>query len=158
MTLAEAILIIENKFIVHHEVGYPIQSYDQQDKAIDTGAVNASMAPCGEPYVTITSGGLKEHGDQIAMWFASESKAVYEWHLFVLDYAAEVAPSDEWMSLHLYWRQKPEFTMRDYVAVDQAAILQAHPERGDEIILHLGTVWSRLLITKTRPDGSVADG
>ena len=158
MTLAEAILIIENKFIVHHEVGYPIQSYDQQDKAIDTGAVNASMAPCGEPYVTITSGGLKEHGDQIAMWFASESKAVYEWHLFVLDYAAEVAPGDEWMSLHLYWRQPPEFTMRDYVAVDQAAILQAHPERGDEIILHLGTVWSRLLITKTRPDGSVADG
>lgn len=157
MTLAEAILEVERRFTVHHEVGCPSLSYDQQDKEIDTGARDMSRAPCGEPYFTVTSGGIREAGSRVTAFYTEKSRAIAEWQAYVFDLAAELAPADKWKSLHLYWRTKPEYDDETYVALDQAGILQRHPDRADILHINVGVVWSTLLITKTGPDGEEAD-
>ena len=154
MTLAEAVLDIESRFIVHREVGEPVAHYDQQDKAIDTGARDMSRAPCGEPYITVVSGGLKAQGDRIPIYFGTEVRAVEWWRYGVMDYAETIAPEAQWGGLHLYWREEPRFESAEYVAMSQATMLGKRSALSDDLTVTLGTVWSRLLITKLAPDGT----
>lgn len=151
MTLAEAILQVEGLFQVHHDVGLEVSSYDQNDVEIITGARDMTLAPCGEPYVIITSGGIREAGEPQSMMFADEDRAVRFWTYAIEDLAEELRPREEWGKLHLYWSAKPSFSATDYVAVDQAALLREASLL--DMHLTLGTVHSKLLLTKRGPDG-----
>lgn len=151
MTQDEAILEIESKFIVHHEIGEPLISLDTDGKQHETGARNWSRAPCGEPYVSVWSSGVKAQGEPLPMMFGSESRAFRWWYYSVLDYAETIAPEEEFSKLHLYWRDKPQFELNEYVSLNQAQQLQS----GLSLLpVKLGSVYSRLLITRLRPDGT----
>src|SRR5215471_6681688 len=101
--LTEAIADIEDRFKVHHDVGYPILSYDQNDKSTDTGAKDSAKAPNGERYIVVTSGGW-ETATVRAVMFNDQSRAVYWWKWSVMDYAETIAAEKDWHRLHLYWR------------------------------------------------------
>jgi hypothetical protein len=153
MTPAKALIEVESRFIVHEEVGLPIVSYGTDDSEHDTGARDWSKAPNGKPYVAVTSGGTKLETEPHAVMFSDEGRAWQWWYYAVLDYAETVAPESEWPTLHLYWRERPTFEVAEYISTSQAATLQlGHPMFN----LRLGTVYSRLLISKIAPDGTEA--
>lgn len=155
MTLAEAILQAESWFQVHHEVGCPEWYYDSNNQRVsDNTSVDMSRAPCGQTYVTLTSGGLKDGAEPIPVWFADEERAASWWLFSVEDYAETLLPKDQWDKLHLYWRDQPEWRSVEFVAVDQAKLLrEGNPLAPDMMHAALGVVWSRLLITKMNPEG-----
>lgn len=158
MTLAEAILTAEGYFQVHREIGYAEPFYKGDDPVEGAETRNWSRAPCGQRYVTLTSGGIKELGYPIPMWFADADRAASYWLFSVEDYAESVAPRDDWKKLHLYWRDVPTWNPIEMVAVDQAALFaNSHPLQGDVMAMTVGVVWSRLLISKLRPDGTEED-
>lgn len=147
----EALIEVQNRFIVHEEIGMPITSYGNDDSEHETGARNFSLAPTGERYVIVTSGGVKSESEPITVMFSNADRAWRWWYYAVLDYAETIAPEVDWPNLHLYWRMKPEFEADEYVSVKQAQRLQ----RGEPLFnVRLGTVYSRLLISKLRPDGT----
>ena len=151
MKASEAILEVESRFVVHHEVGEAIASYGDDGSEHDTGARNMSRAPCGEPYVTLCSGGVKKQGESNGVMFSDEARAWRWWYYAVLDYAETIAPENDWPNLHLYWRDKPAYETDEYVSLNQAQQLQ----RGEPLHnVRLGYVYSRLLISKLRPDGT----
>jgi hypothetical protein len=153
MTLAEAIASVEAKFIVHHEVGLAVPFRDSNDKEVGHGARDMSRAPCGEPYVTVVSAGVKKLGNPIPVFFTEKDRAASWWFYAVLDYAETVAPEADWPKLHLYWREEPIYETEDYVAVHQAAMVSSQIW-GGTMNATLGTVYSRLLISKMAPDGT----
>jgi hypothetical protein len=151
MKPADAIFEIESRFIVHHETGCLIVSMGSDGSEHETGAVDWSKAPCGEPYVTLTSGGVKPPGEPSGVMFSDEDRAWRWWYYAALDYAETVAPEADWPNLHLYWRAKPKYSSDEYINLKQAGTLQ----RGEILLnLSLGYVYSRLLITRLRVDGS----
>jgi hypothetical protein len=151
MKPADAILEVESRFIVHHEIGEEVVSRGDDGSEHPTGARNWSRAPCGEPYVVLTSGGVRKEHEPTGVMFSDEARAWRWWYYAVLDYAETVAPENDWPNLHLYWRQKPECSMEEYVSLQQAQALQ----RGDPLHnVRMGYVYSRLLISKLRPDGT----
>lgn len=77
-----------------------------------------NIAPNGEEFVTLTSGGIKAHGDS-AKSFPTAMMAVAAWARQAHVYVSKRAPLD------LYWRERP--------ALEQA------PDLG-------WYVWSRLVI------------
>ena len=158
MTLAEAILIAEGYFQVHREIGYAEPFYKHGKPVAGAETRDMSFAPCGQRYVTLTSGGIKDQAERMPMWFADESRAVSYWLFSVEDYAESVAPRDNWKKLHLYWREMPSWAPVEMIAVDQAALLrEAHPLHADLMTMTCGVVQGRLLITKLRPDGTEED-
>ena len=158
MTLAEAILTAESYFQVHREIGYAEPFYKDGRPVEGAETRDMTFAPCGQQYVTLTSGGIKDQRELMPMWFAEESRAVSYWLFSVEDYAESVAPRDDWKKLHLYWRDMPTWNPIEMVAVDQAALLaNSHPLHGEAMVMTAGVVWSRLLITKLRPDGTEED-
>jgi hypothetical protein len=150
--LSDAILDIEDRFIVHLEMGRPVLSYDQNDKAIDTGVTDWTKAPNGERYIMVTSGGW-ETATMRSIMFNDQGRAVYWWKWAVLDYAETVAAEDKWPKLHLYWRERPSFVSADYIALEQANLLASGNAAALPITIVLGTVTSRLLISRLAPDG-----
>ena len=158
MTLAEAILQAESYFQVHHEAGAEEWFYKGDERVASATTRDMSRAPCGERYVTLTSGGVRDPGEPMAMWFADSGRAASYWLFSVEDYAESVAPKSEWPKLHLYWRSKPEWHSVEFVALDQAQLLgTAHPLLAEAMQMTAGVVWSRLLISKLRPDGTEED-
>jgi len=149
MTLDEATLVVNDLFTVHEEVGQEAISVDGNGKEFRTGAFNMSRAPCGELYMTVTSGGIE---DAYGVMFHDEARAVRWWVYSVEDYAETIAPRESWGKLHLYWRDSPAFIREQYLALDQARILQGSSQAP--LTVSLGTVRARLLITKLRPDGT----
>jgi hypothetical protein len=150
MTLGEATLLVDGMFIIHEEVGQEITSYDQNDKSMPpTGARDMTKAPCGGRYITVTSGGTE---DVYGVMFHDEGRAIRWWVYSVEDYAESIAPREKWDKLHLYWREGPKFIREEYIAMDQAGILQRQSRMN--LTLSLGTVRSRMLITKLRPNGT----
>lgn len=149
MMLDEAIAEVEGWFTVHTETGYPTEYTDSNGDFVKDGPRDLSRAPNGESYVTVTSGGLTS--SMASVFFASESRAVTWWLYAMEDYAETIAPREEWKKLHLYWRFRPEHESADYVALDQAALLQR--QHGLSLTVTLGTVYSRLVISKLKPDG-----
>lgn len=151
MTPAQVLADLESKFIVHEEVGQPITSYGTDDTAHDTGARDWSKAPSGDAYITVMSDGTKAAGEPTPVLFGDEERAWRWWYYAVLDYAETVAPEADWPKLHLYWRERPEFSFAEYITTDGAQRLQ----RGEPIFhQRLGTVSSRLVISKRGPDGT----
>lgn len=151
MTPAQVLADVEAKFIVHDEIGLPIMSIGDDGAEFDTGARNMGRAPTGESYVTVMSGGIRPEGNPVPVLFGDEDRAWRWWYYAVLDYAETIAPEADWQKLHLYWRDRPEFSFAEYITVDGAQRLQ----RGEPIFnQRLGTVFSRLLISKLRPDGT----
>lgn len=150
MTLAEAIIAVEDQFIVHHEIGQPVDHYDEQkSKTIPAGARDMSRAPCGEKYIALTSAGID---DVYGIMFHDEARAIRWWVYAVEDYAGSICTESEWPKLHLYWRDLPVFERHVYLATDQPAILQGASTMP--LTVSLGTVKSKLLISKLGPDGT----
>lgn len=152
MTRAEAIAAVEALFTVHHEAGLEIPYRDQTGAVYGTASMrDMDLAPCGEPYVVVTSNGFR--GDAEDVFFCSDSMAMRWWKFAVEAYAESIAPQDEWKSLHLYWRDYPRFECATYLAADQAALLQTKSPLSACMHIDVGVVFSRMLITRTNPDG-----
>lgn len=156
MTLADAIADIERRFVVHEEIGMPVMSFGAtDDKEHDTGARDWSRAPTGERYVVIYSNGVRKDGVVGAppVLFRDEAMAIRWWTYAVLDYAEEIAPEAEWAKLHLYWREKPEFELASYILGNAVDAYQSG--RADRVshTIDMGTVYSRLLISRDGPNG-----
>ena len=138
MTLDEAVTQFESTLTVHDQMGCPADAeYD--------GPMDFSRAPTGEPYITLTSGGIKKPGYRVPAWFADKDEAIAFWLMEAKHYAKE-------HGTQLYWREKPELTMQTFVAIDQAsAILKK--ALHDTMSVELWFVWSRLLVSKKGPNG-----
>lgn len=151
MTLAEAIAEIEAQFIVHHEIGAPTEYNDTTGKWVADGPRDWSCAPCGDKYLTVTSGGVKDQGAPMSAYFSSEGRATTWWVYSVEDYAETIAPKDQWSKLHLYWRDQPEYSEAEYVAMGQAELVRG--SKPHPLHVTLGSIFSRLVISKLNPDG-----
>jgi hypothetical protein len=102
------------------------------------------VAPTGEPYVIITSGGQKEEGEAFPAVCRDEETAVRLWLEAVHAYAKPL------LAYHLrdgkprlYWRTYPEMKRFHMTIADER---QTHREAGVWY-----TVYSRLLISSTEP-------
>jgi len=156
MTPAEAVRKIDAMFTVCREpAGYPTFYLDQNDKEMGDGPRDMEIAPCGEPYVMVSSFGVDADlkTDAFVM-FASESLALRWFVDEIEDYAASII-SDRagWKSLHLYWRTEPKWFSTTYIVMDQAGLLQTKSPLSALMNVDLGFVQASLLITKTDPNG-----
>ena len=159
MTLAEAILQVESWFNVHHEAGYTEVYTDQDNKVLGEAGRDMGYAPCGAPYIVLTSGGIREHGEAPAVLFRDEDRAASFWSLELEDYAETMAPRDKWGALHLYWREVPHFVSGTYILLDQAGHMQTSSPMSDMLNVELGWVTATLVITKLDSEGKEqADG
>lgn len=61
----------------------------------------------GTPYVTITSGGLKEEGDPYPAWFSTEEQATSRWFEEIMDYYDQNGGGKK-----IRWRNYPEIVRR----------------------------------------------
>lgn len=95
MTLEEAVTQFEKGHSVYPELGY------------------TSLAPNGQPYVTVVCGGIKEEGQRMPVYCTSQDEAVKWW----LKAANEYAPN----SSMIYWRSKP----------DMDSVTMRYPEHND---------------------------
>lgn len=157
MSLIKTIADVEAWFIVHPEIGFAERYTDQHGKAFGSGETrDMETAPCGEPYATVVSGGVFT-GGPMPMLFHDEADAIQFWRYAVEDYADTVAPGEPWRDhpmLHLYWRERPVFEQRTFVALDQAAMLRERSRLATQLTIDVGVVWSRLLVSKLDPSGA----
>lgn len=143
MSLAEQVKKVEAKFIVHTDMGY-VRTWDKESKA----KKDMDLCPTGARYVWLCSGGIWRPGDNVGVFFQNADRAARWWYFSLLDYAETVAPEDEWAKCHLWWREKPVFHSADYLAMRQQELLQeSHPLAG-QFTVTLGSVFSRLVITR----------
>lgn len=151
MTLDEAIAEVEGWFQVHAEIGAPTEYTDSNGGFVQDGPRDLSLAPNGEPYIRVTSAGILTDWPSGGVFFGTEARAVTWWLYAIEDYAESIAPKDEWKNLHLYWRTRPIFETADYVATNQAELLQR--QHGLDMMVTLGVIYSRVLISKLNPEG-----
>jgi hypothetical protein len=147
VTLAEAISQVEAMFTVHAEIGAEQPYTDQNGDFVKDGPCDMSLAPCGEPYVTVTSHGVGEDAFDISAMFASQSLAVQWWFDEVVDWKKRTDAT------HLYWRHEPEFFATTYLAMDQAGLFQTASPLKLVTAIELGWVQAEMLISKLDPDG-----
>ena len=133
MNLLDMIAAFEKDFRVSPEVGYA-------DDRLE-GRADMARAPTGERYVSVTSGGLKDEGEAMPGWFATEALAIDAWLRSAWKYAEDRGGHD------LYWRERPVYQEAEYIAINQAALM-GDPRFRDAITLRLGCVYSRLLVSK----------
>lgn len=89
-----------------NEILAEITNYMQQN--FEIGApTNMYLALTGEPYVTVTTGGIKEQGGRIRALAADIEKAK---ELFLYEFDKYVNGK----SGTIYWRRKPEFKEQRY--------------------------------------------
>jgi hypothetical protein len=139
MTLAEAVAAFEKDFAVSTEVGMADESLP--------GRRDMSRAPNGQPYIALTSGGVKAEGDRMPAWFASEELAAEAWLTQAWRYADRIIEPGT-IGSPLYWREKPELMLTgEFVAIDQAGMMN-DPRTRSEITLRLFAVYSRLVVSK----------
>lgn len=138
MTLDEAVADFESGLTVHTEVGFLVPDHP--------GTRDLELAPCGEPYVTVVSGAIKRRGERTPIWYAFEDDAIDAW-------LAMARITAEAQGRHLYWRERPQWETEEYIAVDQAKMIGDQRARAD-IVLKIGYVYSRLLVTNLLPDGT----
>lgn len=138
MTLDEAVAEFEAGFTVHTEVGF--------DTGREAVGLDRGCAPCGEPYVMIVSGAIKRQGECTPIWYAFEDDAIDAWLAMARVYA-------EGQGRHLYWCERPRWEPREFVALDQAGMI-GDPRARADIVLKVGVVYSRLVVTNLLPDGT----
>jgi hypothetical protein len=148
VTLAEAISQAEERFTVHNEIGMAVDYVDQDGRYRGDGPRDMMLAPCGEPYVTLTSFGSGEPLATAPVLFGSEGLAAQWWLDEFRDYAAEVEGT------HLYWRSKPEFVSTTYLAMDQGSLLRTQSPLAEIMQIDLGFVTARLVISEKGPEGN----
>ena len=155
MTPAEAAAKVSLWFTTHETAGLSTDYVDQNDKVVGSGARDMSVAPNGEMYEVLTSYGVDARLPEHALvLFQNEGLALQWWLDEVEAYAADVNPDrDNWKRLHLYWRDKPSFHKTTFLAMNQAELLQTASPLAAVHQLDMGFVWSRLLISRTGPDG-----
>ena len=141
MTLEEAVAAFEADFTVSPLVGYP--------RLDEAGRVDLHRAPTGEPYIRLTSGGINGDGEPQQAWFSSEDRCALEWLRQAWIYAEMRGGKT------LYWRRPPQYHEAEFVAVDQAALINDLDMRN-AITIKIGTIYSRLLISKTDETGKDA--
>lgn len=133
MNLVEAVAAFEKDFSVVSEAGL-----------VDPALVerrDMSKTPEGQPYVVVTSGGVKGEAVAVPAWFAGEDLAAEAWLREAWAYA------DRQGGGTLFWRDKPEYTEAEFVAVSQAALMN-DPHMRASITLRIGWVRSRLFVSK----------
>lgn len=131
MTLAEAVEAFERDFRVSDVVGW----------AAPGEALDHDYAPDGSRYVVLTSGGQRRDPGGSAAWFTGEERAADEWLRQAWRYAEQRGGGD------LYWRDRPVFRGVEFMAFNQAAVMQDVITR-QSINISVGFVYSRLLVTK----------
>jgi len=141
MTLAEAVAAFEKDFAVSDEAGLVDDKLPERR--------DMSRAPTGEPYVVMTSGGPKAEGDRMPAWFATEDLAAEAWLTQMWRY------SDGRGGKVLFWRERPELAQGEFVAIDQAGMMNDPRTRAD-ITLRLFAVYSRLLVSNAQESGKAA--
>lgn len=108
----------------------------------------ARLAPTGEEYVELISGGIKKEGERSLILADTPELAIRYWLNAVWDYAGLHGPDQERKTL--YWRILPE--------MDE--LLVRHPETPKEEFSYW-RIYSRLLITDKPPiaaEQEVPDG
>lgn len=135
MTLEEAVAAFEADLAVSDApFGYPT------DETVP-GRVDPDRAPNGEHYVRVTSGGILDQGEQFPSYYATEALAAEAWLAAAWKYAEERGGK------MLHWRVRPEYTAYEFIAINQAALMN-DPEWRGSITAKMGRVSSRMLITK----------
>jgi hypothetical protein len=156
-TFAETLLRLERLFQVHGQVGLDTPYTDQRDKVVGSGPRDPDFAPCGEPYVKITSFGQDPDLPADAnVMFQSHGIAISWWIDEVHEYATRVKGDGSWTedeSLHLYWRVMPEFHCATYLLMDQAGAVRTRSPLAAMPQIELGFVQCEMLISKLGPDG-----
>lgn len=122
---------------------------------------NASLAPNGEPYVTVVSGGIKSEGECAPCLCFSPEAAIRLWWDAARDYAfgqrakahaiaegAEAYPPGE-SAMPLYWRILPE--IGEHVIYQRSPV---DPEQMDPVTVYI--VYSRFLVPSTPSAAVVA--
>jgi len=122
VTLDEAIAAFEKDFTVVSVAGFPDVDLD--------GRFDMDRAPSGARYVEVRSG-----------WFESEDEGAEGWLREAWRYAEDRGGSV------LYWREQPTWHSAEFIAVNQAALLNDRVLRS-AISLRLGVVYSRLLVSQ----------
>lgn len=124
MTLDEAVLRLEACFKVHPEV------------------CGQGVAPTGEPFVTVVTGGVKSEGEPSPIIATSEALAVEYWLRAAMQYAAGKSGGT------LYWRIRPEVVSAELVTVG------IKPE--DTAAQRYYKIYSRLLISSAPIRGAAS--
>lgn len=146
MTLAEAVAAFERDFAVSDEAGLVDEKLPERR--------DMSRAPTGEPYIILASGGLKAEGDRMPGWFATEDLAAEAWLTQAWRYADGILETGVKGS-PLFWRERPTLLTGEFVALDQAAMMN-DPRTRSEITLRLFAVYSRLVVSKAQESGKGA--
>lgn len=145
---------IEALFTAHDAAGYPTTWTDQDGKIVGEGANDMTLAPNGEPYVSLSSFGIDAPFPDVDVMFASGALAMRWWADEVEDYARDIETDREkWSALHLYWRSKPVFHASTYLAMDQGGLMRSRSPLAQVMQIELGFVTSEMLISKIGPDG-----
>ena len=97
MTIDEMIETFEALCVVHSEVG--------ADAGADYPATDMTRAPTNERYLRVTSGGIRDIGEPIPLWFTDPDHAMFQW-------LNEAKACIEDYGKQLYWRDKPELVTR----------------------------------------------
>ena len=128
--LDDAVAEFEAGFSVSDEVGY--RGGEQVDLA---------RAPDGSRYVVVTSGGAGEVLGGSSAWFADEQDAAEEWLRWARTFAKERGGAKLW------WRERPVWKAVEFVALNQAAVMQERAIRS-AVAIKLGFVVAELSISK----------
>ena len=131
MTLEEAVAAFEADFTVHDYVPGDF----------------ATASPAGDKYVVLANGGVLVAGYLPRAFFTNEEDAAEDWLRQAWAYA-ETRPGKV-----LYWRERPTWESREYVAIDQASLMN-DPAWRSSIVVTLGRILSRLAISEEpKPKG-----
>lgn len=147
MTLVEAIGRVEAMFIVHYEAGCPVPYENQDGRAIGDGPRDMTLAPNGEPYLTVSSYGIEELLEDAPVFFASEDLAAEWW------FDEVKAWQEHSGATHLYWRTQPAFVSGTYLAMDQGHLLRSQNPLAALPQVTLGFVTASMLISRRNPEG-----
>lgn len=140
MTLDEAVAEFEKGFTVWNELGCVTPPLLLRD---------TRLAPSGDKYVALTSGGVESGSGWAPTWFPSEGLAVDAWLREAWSYA------DKRVGRNLFWAERPTYFCAEFVAVDQVAMIN-HPAGRNSIALKIGYVRSRFVISANSKPGKSA--
>lgn len=133
MNLAAAVAEFETGYEVSEERGFERRPGVLREMG---------RAPSGDRYVIVTSGGLRLEDEVQPAWFATEELAAEAWLRAAWLYA-DTRPGRP----RLFWCERPIYFRGEWVAVDQAGLLN-DPIARQSIVLQIGTVQARFVLTK----------
>ena len=118
---------------------------------------NDRLAPTGEEYIVICSGGIKSDYDLTPALASTEALAVELWMRAVREYAAQFDRT----TCTLYWRIVPEMDKAYFLSVDEDGKFEFEEELRKSFTRVTYRVYSRMLISdkpQIQPAKNVVDG